>query len=106
MGIVLSTIYFYFLIWMFGDNKSEASGWQAFAIVLVGGIVQAICLLKFPEQIGPLGTVVLSTGVMMLLLVSWCRMSLWSAAKICGCFIAGLVVVQIGIDELSTQARI
>ena len=104
VGIILNSIYFYFLISVFGDNQGEASRWHAFFIVLAGGIVQAICLLKFPDQIGLLGTALLSTGVMVLLLVIWLRTSLVSAIKIVGCFLAGLVVLQLGIDALSRQA--
>ena len=54
--------------------------------------MQAICLLKF--QMGPLVTVLLSTGVMVMLLVGWCRTSLWTATKICACCLAGCVVLS------------
>jgi hypothetical protein len=54
---------------------------------------------------GPIATVLLSTGVMVMLLVGWCRTSLWSATKICACFLAGCVVYQLAIEALSSPAR-
>jgi hypothetical protein len=104
MGILFSTIYFYFLTTIFGDYKDTSTRWKAFVIVLAGGIVQAVCILKFPQQIGVVGTLLLSTGTMVLLLVGWCRISLLSAIKIVGCFLAGCLLLSLGIQSLSSQA--
>src|SRR5262245_59739355 len=105
MGIVIGTIYFYFLTWFFGDHNDAASRWKAFLIVLAGGVVQAVCILEFPDAIGPIGRLLHSTGVMVMLLVTWSRVSLPSALKIVACFLAGGVLWELGVDELSSQAQ-
>ena len=102
MGILLSALYFYFLVWIFGRDSDPALRWKAVGIVLAGGIVQAVCLLKF--HIGPLVTLILATGVMVTLLVVWCRIAFVTAVKIVGLFLLGSIVATFLIASLSAQA--
>jgi hypothetical protein len=105
MGIVVGTIYFYFLTWLFGDNDVASRG-KSFLIVLAGGIVQVVCILEFPDAIGPIGALLLATGAMVILLITWCRTSLASALKIVACFLVGTFVWELALETLSSQAQI
>jgi hypothetical protein len=55
--------------------------------------------------VGTIGTLLLSTAAMVMLLGTWSRTSLPSALKIVACFLAGGVVWQLAVEQLSSQAQ-